>query len=175
MLDLYIVRHARAGHADPAVWPDDAERPLTDDGRERFREAARGLLSLVPTVDVVLSSGFARAWQTAELLHEVAGWPEPARCAELEVGRTPASAAAVLAGRTERSVAVVGHEPHLSRLASLLCTGSEDELRLELKKGAVAFLGFDGTAAPGTAFLRWTVPPKLLRALPQSRPRRPRA
>ena len=120
---------------------------------------------LVPSVAVVLSSSFARAWQTAELLHEVAGWPDPTRCAELEVGRTPASAAAIVAARTERSVAVVGHEPHLSRLASLLCTGSEEELRLELKKGAAAFLGFDGTAEPGTACLHWTVPPKILRAV----------
>jgi phosphohistidine phosphatase len=165
MDELYIIRHARAGHADPAVWRDDAERPLTDDGRKRFREAARGLSRLVPNVDVVLSSSFARAWQTAELLHEVAGWPEPTRCAELEVGRTPASAAATLADRAEHSVAVVGHEPHLSRLASLLSTGSEDGLQLELKKGAVALLSFDGAARPGTACLRWTVPPKILCAV----------
>ena len=162
-----MVRHARAGHADPTVWPDDAERPLTEEGRNRFREAARGLRRLVPTVDVVLSSSFARAWQTAELLHEVADWPEPARCAELEVGRTPEAAAAVLGERPERSIAVVGHEPHLSQLASLLCTGDEDELRLELKKGAVAFLEFDGATAPGRARLRWAVPPKILSVLPQ--------
>lgn len=70
-----------------------------------------------------------------------------------------------MAARTERSVAVVGHEPHLSRLASLLCTGSEDELRLELKKGAAALLGFDGNVEPGTACLHWIVPPKILRAV----------
>jgi len=175
MDELYIIRHARAGHADPAVWPVDADRPLTDDGRNRFRDAARGLRRLVPTVDVVLSSSFARSWQTAELLHEVARWPEPTRCAELEVGSTPAAAAAVLAARGERSVAVVGHEPHLSSLASLLCTGSEDALPLELKKGAVAFLGFHGTTEPGTAILHWTVPPKILSGLAPSPGRPPRA
>ena len=61
MTDLYIVRHARAGHADPTVWPNDADRRLTDDGIARFREAAAGLRRLVPSVDVVLSSSFARA------------------------------------------------------------------------------------------------------------------
>jgi len=127
------------------------------------------LRRLVPSVDVVLSSSFARAWQTAELLHEVAGWPDPTRCEELEVGRTPGSAAAVVAARTERSVAVVGHEPHLSRLASLLCTGSEDELQLELKKGAVAFLGFDGAAEAGAARVHWSVAPKILRAVDGAR------
>jgi phosphohistidine phosphatase SixA len=70
---------------------------------------------------------------------------------------------------------VVGHEPHLSRLASLLCAGSEDEVRLELKKGAVAFLGIDGTPGPGTALLHWAVPPKILSGLAPSRDRPPRA
>jgi len=172
--DLYIVRHARAGHADSSAWPNDADRPLTDDGRKRFRDAAEGLRRLVPTVDAVLSSSFARAWQTAELLHEVARWPEPTACDELEVGHTPAEAAAVLADRTDGSLAVVGHEPHLSELASLLCTGSERELNLELKKGAVALLAFDGAVASGSGLLRWAVPPKILSGLRPSPPRPPR-
>src|SRR5262249_41923382 len=136
--------------------------------------AAEGLRRLVPSVDAVLSSSFARAWQTAELLHEVARWPEPARCEELEVGRTPASAAALLADRTEGSIAVVGHQPHLSHLASLLGPGSETELRLELKKGAVALLVFHGAVAPGAALLGWTVPPKILSGLRPSPTRPPR-
>ena len=75
----------------PARWPDDAARPLTKEGIARFRAAARGLRRLVPAVDSVLSSGYARAWQTAELLHEVAGWQEPEECPALEAGR-PATA-----------------------------------------------------------------------------------
>jgi phosphohistidine phosphatase SixA len=54
----------------------------------------------------------------------------------------------VLSGRTERTVALVGHEPHLPSLASLLCTGSEGGLRLRLKKGGVVLLRFDGHVAP---------------------------
>ena len=57
--------------------------------------------------------------------------------------------------RAEQSLALVGHEPQLSRLASLLCTGDEHALTLELKKsGAVAI---DGRT------LRWALPPKALR------------
>jgi phosphohistidine phosphatase len=161
-LDLYLVRHAFAAHADPARWPDDADRPLTEEGSTRFRVAARGLRRLVPAVDSMLSSGYARAWQTAELLHEVAGWREPEECSALEAGRPATLALDVLQGRTERSIAFVGHEPYLSTLASLLCTGSEDELRLELKKGAVASLSFAGPGEPARAWLRWTVSPKIL-------------
>jgi phosphohistidine phosphatase len=164
-LDVYLVRHAFAAHADPARWPDDAERPLTEEGIMRFRGAARGLRRLVPAVDSMLSSGYARAWQTAQLLHDVAGWREPNECPALEAGRPASSALDVLQGRAERSIALVGHEPYLSRLASLLCTGSEDGLQLELKKGAVASLSFTGPVEPARACLRWTVSPKILRRL----------
>jgi len=164
-LSLYLVRHAFASHADPSQWPDDADRPLTEEGARRFRAAARGLRRLVPEVDAMLSSGFARAWQTAELLHEEAGWPAPEDCPELEAGRSASSALPLLQGRAERSIALVGHEPHLSRLASLLSAGSEDALDLELKKGGVVLLAFAYAVEPGGARLRWALAPKVLRAL----------
>jgi phosphohistidine phosphatase len=164
-LALYLVRHAFAAHADPAQWPDDALRPLTEEGAERFRRAARGLRRIVPEVDAVLSSGFARAWQTAELLHEEAEWPEPEDFPSLEAGRPAAPVLEALRGRGEASIALVGHEPNLSRLASLLCAGDEDTLRLELKKGAVALLGCDLGVEPRGAYLRWSVAPKTLRRL----------
>ena len=162
---MYVIRHAFASHADPSRWPDDTERPLTDEGTARFREAARGLRRIVPTVDVVLSSGYARSWQTAQLLHVEAGWPAPEECRELEVGQPPSAALGVLRRQAARSVALVGHEPHLSKLASLLCTGSEEALQIEVKKGAVVSLSFAETVEPGRGCLRWIVPPKVLRKL----------
>jgi phosphohistidine phosphatase len=165
MRSPYLVRHAFAAHADPALWPDDAERPLTPDGTSQFRVAARGLRELVPHVDCLLSSVYARAWETAELLHEVTGWPRPHACPALAPGWPPASAFDVLRERDERSIALVGHEPYLSGLASLLCAGHEKQLRLELKKGAVAFVRVERDIRPDAGYLIWTVTPKVLRAL----------
>jgi len=162
---VYLVRHAFAAHADPARWPDDARRPLTDDGIRRFRAAARGLRRLVPDVDLVLASGYARSWQTAELLHEVTRWPKPQECRALEPDRTPSAALGVLGEHTERSLALVGHEPYLSRFASILCAGGDDVLQLELKKGAVAFLRIEDEVRPRSGSLGWAVSPKILRAL----------
>ena len=62
-------------------------------------------------------------------------------------------------------MALVGHEPYLSRLASILSTGGEDALRLELKKGAVALLRLDADVEPRAACLRWVVAPRILRTL----------
>jgi phosphohistidine phosphatase len=162
MTDLYLVRHAIAEDRDPARWPDDSLRPLTDAGIERFRRAARGLRTVVPAVERVLSSPFTRAWHTAELLREEADWPEPEPAVELAAGKDPAEAQALVGGQRDvASVALVGHEPHLSSLASLLATGDASALRIELKKGGVIALASDAA----TTDVRWVVTPKILRGL----------
>jgi phosphohistidine phosphatase len=171
MIDVYLVRHAVAEQRDSSRWPDDADRPLTAGGIERFRSAARGLGRLVPRVDAVRSSPYARAWQTADLLQEEAGWPAAQHDPTLAADQSPAEALPLLQTLTEpASVALVGHEPYLSSLASLLVSGNERALRLELKKGAVARLAFAVAPAPGAALLRWSVSPKILRSIDRARP-----
>jgi len=166
MNELYLVRHAIAEDRDAARWPDDAVRPLTAEGAASFRRAARGLRRIAPAVELVLASPYARAWQTAEILERETGWPAAEPCPALEATRAPADALASLVEvRGNASVAAVGHEPGLSELASLLLAGDPGAVSLELKKGAVALLAFAGEPVPGGAVLRWSLSPKLLRAL----------
>jgi phosphohistidine phosphatase len=166
---ICLVRHAVAEKRDPARWPDDSLRPLTPEGIARFRSAARGLGRIVSTVELFLSSSYTRSWETAELLREVARWPAPERCRQLEADQTPGAALHALQTRSKpSSLALVGHEPNLSSLASLLLTGHEDALELELKKGAVVFVEIQADVPPGTGVLRWSVSPKILRALDPS-------
>jgi len=153
-VEIVLVRHGPAGHVDPSRWPDDADRPLSD--VDKTRAATVGLVRVFPHVDAVLASRYLRAWQTAELLHE-AGWPEPERLNELEAGGPVIAVAGVLHRRTEQSLALVGHEPQLSRLASLLCTGDEHALTLDLKKA--------GAVGIEDKTLRWVLPPRALRFL----------
>jgi phosphohistidine phosphatase len=169
-MDVCLVRHAIAEDRDPARWPDDARRPLTPEGAERFRRAARGLHRLVPEVDAVLTSPYVRAAQTAEILREESGWPEAERCDALAAVASPADVLPHLRGKAgAAAVALVGHEPFLSLLASLLLTGADERLALELKKGGVVLLAFPGEPSPGAASLRWSAPPRLLRAFDRGR------
>jgi phosphohistidine phosphatase len=65
------------------------------------------------------------------------------------------------AGRNQH-VMIVGHEPNLSHVLSLLLTGSADGVAIELKKGgcaAVELTAFE----PGGATLLWLLPPRALR------------
>ncbi len=156
MASIYLVRHAIAEDRDAERWPDDALRPLTKDGEKKFRRAARGLREVASTVDVVLASPYVRAWRTAEILHEEAKWPAPAREERLEAWRDPSDGLALTGG--DGTIALVGHEPYLSRLASLVLTGDDDKVHIDFKKGGVILL--EGT------MLRWYATPKMLVAIP---------
>jgi phosphohistidine phosphatase len=162
-MDLYLVRHANAGVADPSQWPDDRDRPLTPKGTKRFKKVARELGELVSSVDVVLSSRFVRAWQTAQVLSTEAGWPEPLACEALESGRSPAEVLQALQAHTSAAaVALVGHEPNMHELVSYLLTADTTHAQVEFKKGGAARVSLDESLRPGSARLVWLLAPKVL-------------
>jgi phosphohistidine phosphatase len=150
---------------DEDRWPDDSKRPLTQRGEERFRRAAGGIIRLVPEIDLVLSSPFARAWRTAEIL-EQAGCPAPSSCEELEPGYPPHKVLAALARYEDSgSVAVVRHRPQLHEMVSYLLTGDAEGLRVQIKKGGAVRLQFDGLLEPSDGSLRWLLTAKALRVM----------
>jgi phosphohistidine phosphatase len=161
---IYLVRHAAAFGRDPDRWPDDRLRPLTPEGEEEFRLAARGLARLVSRVDVILSSPYERAWRTAEILSELDSWPAPEAVAALEPTLPPEKAALALESYPG-PVAVVGHRPGLHELAAYLLTGDSHGLEIGIKKGGVACIGFDGAVKPGAGELCWLLTPKALRSI----------
>jgi len=164
-MDLYLVRHAIAEPRGSASWPDDSKRPLTPTGSERFRAAARGLRRLEVEIDAMLASPYVRAWHTAEILSKEAAWPTPEELPALEPSTSPRECLDVLRDRRESTLALVGHQPQLSKLASLLLAGDERSLRLELKKGAAMCLRFEGKPEAGNAALRWSMSPRILGSL----------
>jgi phosphohistidine phosphatase len=135
---------------------------LTKKGIRRFKKAASGLVSLVDHVDVVLASPYERAWQTALILEE-AGWPAPLRLDELINSEPGVLYRALTQYAPLGSIALVGHEPHLSRFAAALLGRAP---WAEMKKGGVARLHQDHLSlSAGATTLAWYLPPKILRRL----------
>jgi phosphohistidine phosphatase len=163
-MDLILVRHAIAGERDPRRWPDDSERPLTKDGIAKFEQAAVGLRKVAGSVDLVLASPLRRAWQTAEILENVAGWPAPVECVELQPENAPETVIERCTREEAGVIALVGHEPLLGELAAALLAGFGAPSQPLKKGGAVCFHTRDDVAAGGMT-LRWWLPPKLLRQL----------
>ena len=165
-MDLLLIRHAiaedRATFA--ATGLPDSERPLTARGTARMGETARGLLRAAPQLDLVATSPYVRARQTADIVVAAYGSPPVEETETLVPDAVPLAFAKWIGGIEGGNVAAVGHEPHLSELAAWLVNGTEHPL-FAFKKGGACLLSFDGPIDAGTADLRWVLTPKLLRGL----------
>jgi len=154
---ILLIRHADAGHRDPARWPDDSLRPLTDKGRRRHRRVARRLRrrGFIPTR--LLSSPWLRAWETAEITALGTRGPVPEACRELAESPDLAALSHALGDHDEAAVVgFVGHEPWLSEFASLLLTGDAAGLIIDFaKSGVMAILAPALQPGAGTLELLW--------------------
>lgn len=152
---LFLVRHAHAAEA-----ANDAERPLSKRGREQLRDLARFLRetgAFAP--EEIWHSPLVRASETAEILGDrLKLKADRIEVSELEPGVAPELVAGRLRGAA-KSVALVGHEPQLSALASLLVTGRGDPAVFVLKKAAILALE---PATEGRWAVRWQLAPELL-------------
>lgn len=161
---LYLVRHATAvPHGNPE-YEDDAERPLTEDGREQARQAAEGLRRLNVPVDAVVTSPFVRAVQTAECVARAFGFENKLRMLDaLEPDVDPAKTSGALRGLAAyRHVVLVGHEPHMSAWLGWLVAGPSG-IRCEFKKGGAACVEVERVPPlSGDGTLRWLMTSKHL-------------
>jgi len=164
--ELYLIRHGVAEERGDA-WPDDAKRPLTEEGMDRLRKEARGLSRIGVSFDVILTSPLVRARQTAEIIG--AGLDPRPHLVNIESLALDGSYAAVMTdlGKHDKRerIALVGHEPSIGELAARL-TGSRHPI--PFKKGAICCIEVDTLPPAGPGALRWFLSPKLLRALAKS-------
>jgi phosphohistidine phosphatase len=161
--ELYLIRHGVAEERGDA-WPDDSKRPLTDAGATRLRRGMRGLVRAGVAFDVVLTSPFVRARQTADLVAEAFEPNPPVFVVEsLAPGGTYAALLADIEKHARRGrVALVGHEPGLGEATARLLGARQ---RFEYKKGAVCRIDLATAPASGPGALRWWLTPKLMRRL----------
>lgn len=166
-MDLLVIRHAPAEDRERFARsgrPDDA-RPLTDRGRMKMARAAGGLAAVLPAIDVLATSPFTRAVETAQIVAKRYDGLAPETLGTLASGGQRTNLLPWLRKRRGAAVvAVVGHAPDLDELAAWLLTG-DPEPRFQLKKGGACLLRFEGAPDPGAATLRWLLTPALLRAL----------
>lgn len=171
---LYLVRH---GHA--VTEEQDATRPLSARGMECTRRLADFFKQNGAFAPVQLwHSPLRRSRETAEILiRELALDCGMIETSDLLPEDAPEETAARLAAMTGiEALAVVGHEPHLSALATLLVRGKTRPAAFELKKGAVVALERTDELHKKSGEPRWVAvwhfPPALLplRPLPPASP-----
>ena len=163
-MNLYIIRHAIAVDEGTPDYEQDSERPLTDKGRKKMRQIARGLRNLGVEFDIILSSPYVRARETAEILADVFKMKKKIAFSESLVPM--ADPQLLIPELNEKypvdSIVLVGHEPQLSAFIGLL-TAENSKIDITLKKGGVCYLTADDLHHDDhRATMEWLLTPGIL-------------
>lgn len=165
---LYLIRHAIAESRETfaKTGKSDDLRPLTSRGRKKMKKCADGIHSLAPSIGLLTASPLTRAQQTLEILLKKYKKTGHATLEELKPTANFESLMKWLGKNLPvgKQVALIGHEPHLSRFAGFLLTG-QDRAVFTLKKGGACLISFEGRVREGGGRLEWLLEPAELRRI----------
>ena len=151
---LYLVQHG-----DAKSEQEDPSRPLSDKGTLDVKHVASHIYRLNVEVEEVLHSGKLRAKQTAEIMAEKLKIKKG--ISETD-GLAPLNDASIWAERFKKrtdSLMLVGHLPHLGKLASLLLCNEKERNVVSFKMGGIVCLKRDDA---GSWSLQWMITPETL-------------
>lgn len=159
---VVIIRHGRAHHLGDAGANTDEARMLTQPGREQVQRVAQALKRLEPDIELVLTSPYTRAVETAMITATVLGL-EIEQIDDLASGARVEPIVQMLTERKERTVALCGHQPTLGELIAYTSVGNKHPMHL--KPAGMACLEFGRTIDRGCASLEWLLQPSQLEEL----------
>ena len=158
---LYIIRHAWAEERDERRYPDDDLRPLTKEGRRRFRKMVRRLADRGFAPAEIATSPLPRCRQTAEVIAQVVpSQPQVTVVEALSPGSNLEALVEWTRQRAAGDVAWVGHAPDVDHLTAALIGDALSVIRFS--KGALAAIEFDRPPAAGQGELLWLATAKVL-------------
>ena len=160
IMNLYIVRHAIAVERGTPGYEDDSKRPLTDNGRKKMKKIVQGLHQLDIKFDMILSSPYMRARDTAKILASEFKLKDQLNFSDnlIPPGNFEALIDEIHEKYNVESLVLVGHEPMLSQFISWLTTGNTD-MKINFKKGGVCYLSADKLYQDHNATLEWLLTP----------------
>jgi phosphohistidine phosphatase len=151
---LYLVQHAEAKREE-----EDPSRPLSERGLRDINRVASYVSKLDIKTDKIFHSTKLRAKQTAEILFE---YLKTGKGVSETDGLSPLDSPDIWAERLKDisvDVILIGHLPHLGRLASLLLCGNAEINALSFKMAGIVCLEREET---GTWSLRWMLTPEIV-------------
>jgi len=157
-MNVLIIRHAEAEDREifAQTGEPDHKRPLTEEGRKAARRTARALAEMVERIDLLASSPFVRALETARIVSRQYQDLDIRQAECLAPGQGPAKIIDWLSAQPPamRSIVLVGHEPDLSQLVGL-SIAERAYSPVKLSKAGACLIEFGGEARPGGGVLHW--------------------
>jgi phosphohistidine phosphatase len=162
-MEIYAVRHGIAIDREDPKCPPDPERYLTEEGIEKTKRVAAAVAALGASPDLLLSSPYVRAMQTAEIFASALDYSKQKirRTDLLLPGAEPSLFFRELAKDKQTSTLFVfGHAPQLDDIIAA-ALGAKQHIT-SLKKAGVALIELKHVSPPNGQLV-WLAPPKLLR------------
>ena len=162
-MKIYLMRHGVAREPAGAGFEGDRQRPLTAEGRDSITRIAHALKKLDVEPDLILSSPYLRAEQTATILAKEFDLQKHLILSELLApeGKAEEIIGMIVENYLVDELVIVGHEPCLGLLASLLAA-SDFNLAINLRKGGVCCLLADDLRLEPHGVLEWLLTPKII-------------
>ena len=160
-MELYVLRHAIAVPRETEGFRRDSDRPLTAAGSRKLRRVVRGMKALGLFFDRILTSPYLRARQTAEIVaNEMGAEKKLEQTSHLAPDGDPRALIRLVNSRCAAggSVLLVGHEPYLSELISVLVSGNT-RTAITMKKAGLCKLFAEKLGYGGCASLEWLLAP----------------
>ncbi|MBL8229941.1 MAG: histidine phosphatase family protein [Bryobacterales bacterium] len=155
-MELYLLRHGVAEDGKPGS--RDADRALTADGKKKLRVVLEVAKRAGLEPDLILTSPYRRAVETARIAAEVLEYKEPL----IESSQfIPASFVAdawdeIRLYKESTSVLVSGHEPLTGELIQFLCGAMAD-----VKKGSITRIDVESLSPRPKGVLKWMLTARL--------------
>ena len=170
-MNLYLMRHAIA--AEPDEHTEDSQRPLTEKGHKKLSKIARNLEKLELKFDVILTSPYLRARQTANVVADALDIKH--KHVVKSENLTPLGFADKLVEEIKlldeistrkpvENLLLVGHEPFLSQLVGMLVAG-DASLSIDMKKAGLCKLSIEQLTYGRCATLEWLLTSAQLTAI----------
>jgi phosphohistidine phosphatase len=167
MMNIFILRHGIAVERGTKGFENDSERPLTPKGKRQLRKSTEAMKRMKLRYDLILSSPYKRAKQTAEIVAEELKLKKRLKFSDtLKFEGDPETMIREIAALkpAPKNLLLVGHEPYLSHLISLLVAGN-GSMAMDFKKGGLCKLEVEKLDGAARAQLVWLLTPKLMKEI----------
>ena len=162
-MEVYLLRHGIADDDSPTG--RDSDRQLTAEGRRKLKDVLKTIAAAGVSPDVIVSSPYLRALQTAEIAREILGYQDEVHRSDALVPESdPQQVWQEIRNsyKGTNSILLASHEPLMSRCAGFLL--GYPDLLVDFKKGAIVRIDVEQFGVQPRGLLRWMLVPKLAAA-----------
>src|SRR5258706_8645045 len=152
-MEIYLLRHGIAEERSPSG--SDADRRLTDEGREKLRRVMKRAANAGVELSLILSSPLVRAVQTAEIAAEVLKYPDKiVRVDSLTPDSSPKDVwEEIRTHKDEEAILLAGHEPLFSATTAYLLGATRS--MVDFRKAGLVRIDVPGFGGTPAGVLQW--------------------